>query len=102
MNAETVFTAHLATLLKSMALGGRGVAWLPRALISNELRDQHQVSAGGAAWTVPVEIRLFRRRMRERPWPSGFGMRCVLRVRAAGPHIIALTLPVVSAVLLDL
>ena len=38
-----------------------------RALISYELRDQRMVSAGGAAWTVPVEIRLFRRQRRELP-----------------------------------
>ena len=72
MNAETVFTAHLATLLKSMALDGRGVAWLPRTLISDELRDQRLVSAGGAVWTVPVEIRLFRRQRRELPAAERF------------------------------
>ena len=80
MNAETVFTAHLAKLLKSMALDDRGVAWLPRTLISDELRDQRLVSAGGAAWTVPVEIRLFRRHMRELPAAERFRD----AVRAAG------------------
>jgi len=72
MKAETVFTAHLATLLKSMALDGRGVAWLPRTLISDELADQRLVSAGGAAWAVPVEIRLYRRSARELPVAEDF------------------------------
>jgi len=59
--SETVFTAHLATLLKSMALEGRGVAWLPQTLIEDELRDGRLVPAGTDRWAIAVEIRLFRR-----------------------------------------
>ncbi|KZK27939.1 MULTISPECIES: LysR family transcriptional regulator [Delftia] len=60
--AQTVFTAHHAALLKAMALEGRGVAWLPRSLIVDELRSGALVLAGGHAWSVPVEIRLYRQR----------------------------------------
>ena len=57
-----VFTAHHAALLKTMALDGRGVAWLPRSLIVDELRSGALVPAGAHAWTVPVQIRLYRQR----------------------------------------
>jgi DNA-binding transcriptional LysR family regulator len=60
--ARTVFTAHHAVLLKTMALEGRGVAWLPRSLIVDELRSGALVPAGAHAWSVPVEIRLYRQR----------------------------------------
>ena len=58
----TVFTAHHAVLLKTMALEGRGIAWLPQSLIVNELEARRLVHAGDARWTVPIEVRLFRPR----------------------------------------
>jgi LysR family transcriptional regulator, hypochlorite-specific transcription factor HypT len=70
--ADPVFTAHLATLLKSMALDGRGVAWLPRTLIDDELRDGRLVEAGPARWAIEVEIRLFRRQGSELPVAEAF------------------------------
>jgi DNA-binding transcriptional LysR family regulator len=58
----TVFTAHHAVLLKTMALEGRGIAWLPRSLIKDELNAGKLLPAGGPRWHIPVEIRLFRQR----------------------------------------
>ncbi|MFM9900008.1 MAG: LysR family transcriptional regulator [Polaromonas sp.] len=55
-----VFTAHHAVLLKTMALDGRGVAWLPQSLIADELRSGALVVTGGDSWRVPVDIRLYR------------------------------------------
>ena len=57
---EPVFTAHLATLLKAMALEGRGVAWLPMSLIADDLQRGRLVEAGQAEWRVDLEVRLFR------------------------------------------
>lgn len=54
------FTAHHAVLLKAMALEGRGVAWLPRSLVQDELARGTLVAAGGAHWNIPVDIRLYR------------------------------------------
>jgi len=59
-NAEPVFTAHLASVLRTMALDGRGVAWLPASLIGDDLESGRLVEAGGDEWKVEVEIRLFR------------------------------------------
>ena len=55
-----VFTAHNAVLLKTMALAGRGVAWLPMSLVADELASGALVPAGDERWHVPVEIRLYR------------------------------------------
>lgn len=60
LGAKTVFTAHLASVLKTMALDGRGIAWLPQSLVSDELANGRLVPAGGPAWNVTLEIRLYR------------------------------------------
>ena len=56
----THFTSHHAVLLKTMALDGRGVAWLPKSLVTDELANQRLVFVGEAAWQIPIEIRLYR------------------------------------------
>lgn len=60
--ARHVFTAHHAVLLKTMAMEGRGVAWLPASLIGPELASGALCAAGDDTWTVPIEVRLFRPR----------------------------------------
>lgn len=59
---QTVFTAHLASVLRSMALDGRGIAWLPRTLIEEDLAAGRLVAAADPAWDVDLEIRLYRQR----------------------------------------
>ena len=58
--ASVVFTAHHAVLLRTMALEGRGLAWLPLSLVADDLRSGALVDAGAGEWQVPVEIRLYR------------------------------------------
>lgn len=55
-----VFTAHLASVLKHMALEARGLAWLPQSLVRDELVQGRLELAGPAHWRIPVEIRLYR------------------------------------------
>lgn len=55
-----VFTAHLASVLKSMALDGRGLAWLPQSLVREELQSGRLQVAGPAHWRIALEIRLYR------------------------------------------
>lgn len=57
---QTVFTAHLASALKSMALEGRGLAWLPESLVREELASGRLRVTGPAHWRIPVEVRLYR------------------------------------------
>ena len=59
-STTVVFTAHHAVLLRTMALEGRGLAWLPVSLIADDLRGARLVDAGAGGWQVPVEIRLYR------------------------------------------
>jgi LysR family transcriptional regulator, hypochlorite-specific transcription factor HypT len=60
---STVFTSHHAVLLKTMAIEGRGVAWLPRSLVAQEIDTGRLILAAGAAWQVPIDIRLIRPRV---------------------------------------
>jgi DNA-binding transcriptional LysR family regulator len=63
---SSVFTAHLAMVLLTMAKSGRGVAWLPLSLIERELDSGELVrSAQSADWDIPIQIRLYRPRARQ-------------------------------------
>lgn len=57
---QAVFTAHLASVLKTMALDGRGVAWLPQSLVKEELADGRLRVTGPAHWQLPIAVRLYR------------------------------------------
>jgi len=57
---QTVFTAHLASVLRTMVLHGRGLAWLPRSLVEDDLRTGLLVAAAGEEWCIPVAIKLYR------------------------------------------
>lgn len=59
-DVAVVFTAHNAFLLKTMALAGRGIAWVPESLVADELGSGRLVAAGSAASRVPLEVRLYR------------------------------------------
>jgi DNA-binding transcriptional LysR family regulator len=72
MRAEVVFTAHLASVLKTMALDGRGVAWLPRTLIEDDLAAGRLVAVGGESWSIAVDIRLFRQNAPMHPTAEKF------------------------------
>jgi len=62
-----VFTAHHAALLRTMALEGRGLAWLPMSLVADDLRGGALVDAGAGGWRVPVDIRLYRQQAQMAP-----------------------------------
>lgn len=73
-----VFTAHHAALLRTMALEGRGLAWLPMSLVADDLRSGALVDAGkdekgveekdaGCGWRVPIDIRLYRQQAQMAP-----------------------------------
>lgn len=55
-----VVTAHLASVLKSMAIEGRGLAWLPQSLVRDELAAGRLHVAGPPHWRLPLEVRLYR------------------------------------------
>jgi DNA-binding transcriptional LysR family regulator len=59
---SSAFRAHLASALRTMALDGRGLAWLPRTLIADDLAAGRLVEAAGPEWHIDLEIRLYRGR----------------------------------------
>ena len=59
---QIAFTAHAASVLRTMALDGRGLAWLPETLVRDDLAAGRLVPAAGDEWSVPLEIRLYRGR----------------------------------------
>ena len=58
-HAQVVFTAHLATMLRSMALDGRGLAYLPDSLIDSDLRAGTLTCAPDIS-PIDLHIRLYR------------------------------------------
>jgi len=56
------FTAHAASVLRTMALDGRGLGWLPLTLVDDDLAQGRLVAAASEDWNVPLEIRLYRDR----------------------------------------
>lgn len=59
---QGVFTAHLASVLRTMVLDGRGLAWLPRTLIADDLAQGRLIEAAPTEWRLALEIRLYRDR----------------------------------------
>jgi DNA-binding transcriptional LysR family regulator len=60
LRSTTVYETAMADSLKSMALQGMGVAWVPRFSAQAELARGDLVVCGGSQWHVPLEIRLYR------------------------------------------
>jgi LysR family transcriptional regulator, hypochlorite-specific transcription factor HypT len=62
LHAPNVLTAHLASVLRTMALDGRGLAWLPQLLVGDDIEAGRLVVAAPDDWTIELEIRLYRDR----------------------------------------
>jgi DNA-binding transcriptional LysR family regulator len=62
LHAPKVLTAHLASVLRTMALDGRGLAWLPHLLVGDDIEAGRLVVAAPEAWSIDLEIRLYRDR----------------------------------------
>jgi LysR family transcriptional regulator, hypochlorite-specific transcription factor HypT len=59
---RSVFQAHLASVLRTMVLDGRGMAWLPQTLIADDLAWGRLLEAAPRDWHIEMEIRLYRDR----------------------------------------
>ena len=60
LRSTTVYETAMADSLKSMALQGLGVAWVPRLSVTAELARGELLVCGDEQWQVPLEIRLYR------------------------------------------
>lgn len=61
------YESALVDALKSQVLLDRGVAWLPLGVVERDLDSGRLVRIGPAAWTMAIDIRLYRRRDAEHP-----------------------------------
>lgn len=57
---KTVYESNIATALKSMVLEGFGVAWIPYAMISEELASGELVRAAEQETDIIVDIKIYR------------------------------------------
>lgn len=60
LHLNPLFSSHLAAVLMSMALEGKGIAWLPRSLTEQEVVDGRLVRALDESWDIPLDINLTR------------------------------------------
>jgi DNA-binding transcriptional LysR family regulator len=54
------YESDMAEVLKKMVLNGEGIAWLPQSAIQVELDAGTLIPAGGRAWALPLELRVYR------------------------------------------
>lgn len=62
LHVHQVLTAHLASVLRTMALDRRGLAWLPQLLVGDDMAGGRLVAAAPDEWRIELQIRLYRRR----------------------------------------
>jgi LysR family transcriptional regulator, hypochlorite-specific transcription factor HypT len=62
VHVHQVLTAHLASVLRTMALDKRGLAWLPKLLVEDDIAASRLVVAAPHDWRIDLQIRLYRQR----------------------------------------
>lgn len=62
LQVHHVLTAHLASVLRTMALDRRGLAWLPQLLVGDDIAGGRLVVAASDEWRIDLQIRLHRHR----------------------------------------
>ena len=62
LHVHQVMTAHLASVLRTMALDERGMAWLPQLLVGDDMANGKLVIAAPEDWRIDLQIRLYRGR----------------------------------------
>lgn len=72
LHMKPVFASHLAKLLVTMALERRGMAFVPKSLVEDHLRDGRLVLAGDRSAIIPIEIHIFRPVARQSPVAEQF------------------------------
>ncbi len=60
LSLKSVVRAQSASVLRSMVLEGRGMAWLPNSIIAEDLARGEMVYAADARWIIDLDISLFR------------------------------------------
>ncbi len=53
------FETDLLEAAKAMVMAGRGIAWVPKAIVSKELAEGRLAIAGSEQWCEPIDVRLY-------------------------------------------
>jgi DNA-binding transcriptional LysR family regulator len=69
---SSVFSSHVAIVLLAMARDSRGLAWLPKSILDDDLNRGVLVPAGGPEWNIEITVRLFRPRQRQNAAAEAF------------------------------
>lgn len=73
LHLSSVVSSHHAMTLKSLAMEGKGLAWIPESLARDELGPGGRLLVvGGSPWKVDVDIALLRPRARLAPLAESF------------------------------
>lgn len=62
---DQIFASHSSMVLAAMARDGRGVAWVPKCFIQDDLVSGRLVPAGDKQYEISTEIQLIRSRARQ-------------------------------------
>ncbi|WED25230.1 LysR family transcriptional regulator [Vibrio sp. DW001] len=60
LNTHQAFESSMCHLHKELVLRGTGIAWLPDALIQQELKDRTLIAIEPSTYRLPYQIRLYR------------------------------------------
>jgi len=60
MNIHVQDTASTTSVLRRMTLAGKGLAWIPRNTVQDDLSSGTLVLAGEDKWNVPLEVCIYR------------------------------------------
>ncbi|AML53017.1 hypothetical protein RC74_18705 [Falsihalocynthiibacter arcticus] len=72
LNLRPVFTSHVAMALRTMAIEGKGIAWLPMRLVSEDIAAGKLMPLEGTEWLLDLLITLIRPQARLSPLAEGF------------------------------
>lgn len=62
VNFSSVYNSSLGPTLRAMAIEGFGLAWIPNAIVENDLANGHLVRAAEPEDDIRVEITIYRRK----------------------------------------
>ncbi len=83
----TVYQSEMAELLKRMVLNGHGLAWLPQRSVNSELAQGKLVRAGSEAWSLELEIRVYRSLQNKRPTLMQLWEKLLTSTAGAAPRL---------------
>ena len=80
------YEADMIERLKTMALEGHGVAFLPQSAVRSELAQRQLAAAGDERWQINLDVRIYRERANSSPELDRLWS-CFTQLTSAGLHV---------------